>query len=180
MSRFSILNANNAPEASKPLLGAVKAKLGIVPNMTGVMAAAPAVLEAYLGFSGALGKGTLNRETAEQIAVFVAQQNGCDYCLSAHTTIGKMVGLTPAQLQDARHGEGSKLKITFALEFTGKLLANRGRVSEDDLAALKVAGWSDAEVLEIIGHVALNVFTNYFNVATDVDIDFPKVFAAAA
>jgi uncharacterized peroxidase-related enzyme len=175
MPRLQPINPSNATGKAKELLDAVKAKLGLVPNMTRVMAASPAVLESYLGFSGALAGGILDAKTREQLALLTAQQNHCDYCLSAHTAIGKMVGLNREQIVASREGNGSNPKTTAALTFAKRVLATKGQIGEADLDAVRGAGFSDGEIAEIIAHVALNVFTNYFNVAADVDIDFPKV-----
>ena len=178
MSRLHIVNPSTATGKSKDLLEAVKAKLGRAINMTKVMANSPAVLEAYLGFSGALAEGQLDSRIREQIALVTAQENQCDYCLSAHSAIGKMVGLTQEQIIASRDGDGSSEKATAALTFARRVLDSRGDVGEADLAAVRAAGFSDGEIAEIIAHVALNVFTNYFNVATEPDIDFPKVHYA--
>ena len=175
MSRLQPVDPSTATGKAKELLDAVKGKLGIVPNMTKVMAASPVVLESYLGFSGALAGGLLDAKTREQIALLTAQENHCNYCLSAHTAIGKMVGLSHDQIIAGRKGDGSSSKTTAALTFAKRVLATKGQVSEVDLAAVRDAGFSEGEIAEIIAHVALNVFTNYFNVATNVDIDFPKV-----
>ena len=175
MSRLQTIDPATATGKAKDLLDAVKGKLGLVPNMTKAMAASQAVLEAYLGFSGALGSGLLDAKTREQLALVTAQENHCNYCLSAHTAIGKMVGLNHDQIVASREGHGSTAKTTAALTFAKRVLATRGQIGEADLAAVREAGFSEGEIAEIIAHVALNVFTNYFNVATDVDIDFPKV-----
>jgi uncharacterized peroxidase-related enzyme len=175
MSRLPVLNPSTAAGKVKDLFDAVKVKLGIVPNMTRVMANSPAVLEAYLGFNGALAAGQLDPKIREQLALVTSQQNHCDYCLSAHTAIGKMVGLKPEEIVASREGRGSSQKATAALTFAKRVLDSKGQIGESDLAAVHAAGFSDGEVAEIIAHVALNVFTNYFNVATQVDIDFPKV-----
>jgi uncharacterized peroxidase-related enzyme len=175
MSRLQAVNPSTATGKAKDLLDAVKRKLGLVPNMTKVMAASPAVLEAYLGFSGALAGGLLDAKTREQLALLTAQENHCNYCLSAHTALGKMVGLNHEQIVASREGHGSSPKTTAALAFAKRVLETKGQIGEDDLAAVRGAGFSEGEIAEIIAHVALNVFTNYFNVATDVDIDFPKV-----
>ena len=175
MSRLQTIDPSTATGKAKDLLDAVKGKLGLVPNMTKVMAASPAVLEAYLGFSGALAGGLLDAKTREQLALLTAQQNHCDYCLSAHTAIGKMVGLKQEQIVASREGEGIHPKTTAALAFAKQILDTKGQVSEADLDAVRGAGFSEGEIAEIIAHVALNVFTNYFNVAADVDIDFPRV-----
>jgi uncharacterized peroxidase-related enzyme len=175
MSRLQVVDPSTATGKAKDLLDAVKAKLGLVPNMTKVMASSPEVLEAYLGFNGALAGGQLDPKIREQLALVTAQQNHCDYCLSAHTAIGKMVGLKPEQILESREGKGNNDKATAALTFAKGVLDSKGQIGESDFAAARAAGFSDGEIAEIIGHVALNVFTNYFNVATEVDIDFPKV-----
>ena len=175
MSRLQTIDPSTTSGKAKSLLDGVKAKLGIVPNMTRVMANSPAVLEAYLGFSGALAGGYLNPKIREQIALVTAQENHCNYCLSAHTAVGKLVGLKEDQILASREGNGGNDKATAALTFAKQVLESKGRVSETDIEAVRAAGFSDGEIAEIIGQVALNVFTNYFNEATSVDIDFPKV-----
>ena len=175
MSRFQPFDPDTASGKSQDLLKAVKSKLGHNLNMAGVMANSPAVLEGYLGFSGALSGGQLNAKLREQIALVTAQENHCNYCLSAHSAIGKVVGLKGDQLIASRKGDGENDKTTAALKFAKRVLDSKGQVSESDLDAVRKAGFSDGEVAEIIAHVALNVFTNYFNIATDVDIDFPEI-----
>ena len=180
MSRLKPIDPASATGKAKNLLDAVKAKMGLVPNMTKVMANAPAVLEGYLGFSGALSGGLLDAKTREQLALVVAQDNRCDYCLSAHSAIGKMVGLSDPQILASREGHGINDRTTAALAFARQVLDSKGQVTDPQLEAVRAAGFSDGEVAEIIAHVALNVLTNYFNIATNVDIDFPKVSFAKA
>jgi len=175
MSRLSTIEPNAAAGKAKDLLTAVQHKLGLVPNMTKVMANSPAVLEGYLGLSGALSGGLLDAKTREQLALVTAQENECDYCLSAHSAIGKMVGLTPEQIAQSREGRGTDARAAAALTFARRVLETRGGIVADDLATVRQAGFGDGEIAEIIAHVALNVLTNYFNKAADVDIDFPKV-----
>lgn len=174
MSRLNIVDPSTSSGKTHHLLHAVESKLGLIPNMTKVMANSPAVLEAYLGFAGALGTGLLEPKIREQLALVTAQQNQCDYCLSAHTAIGKMVGLTEDEILASREGKGAA-KAAAALTFATRVLDTRGAIREADLTAVRAAGFSDGEIAEIIAHVALNVFTNYFNIAADVDIDFPRV-----
>lgn len=175
MSRFQTFNPSTASGKSKDLLDAVKSKLGRDLNMAGVMANSPAVLEGYLNFSGALSGGLLSAKLREQIALVIAQENHCDYCLSAHSAIGKMVGLSQEQVIASRKGAADSDKTSAALTFAKRVLATKGQVTESDVQTVRAAGFSDGEVAEMIAHVALNVFTNYFNIATDVEIDFPKV-----
>ena len=169
----------SAPEASRPLLQAVKSQLGVVPNMFRLISNSPATLEGYLGLNAALGKGTLDRKTRERIALAVAQFDGCDYCLSAHTYLGKnMAKLDDAELAANRKGTSNDQKAEAAVSFAAKLVRERGRVSESDVEEIRRAGYNDGEILEIIGHVALNTFTNYVNEALGTVIDFPIVRAA--
>jgi uncharacterized peroxidase-related enzyme len=175
MSRLHMIDPSAATGEAKMLLDGVRVKLGLVPNMTKVMANSPAVLEAYLGFSGALAGGQLNPKLREKLALVIAQQNHCNYCLSAHTAIGKMIGLSHDQIVSGREGNGIDAKETAALSFAKRVLDTKGQIAESDLTEIRSAGFSDGDIAEIIAHVALNVFTNYFNNASEVDIDFPKV-----
>jgi uncharacterized peroxidase-related enzyme len=175
MSRIAAIEPSAATGKAKDLLSAVQHKLGLVPNMTKVMVNSPAVLEGYLGLSGALSGGLLDAKTREQLALVISQENHCDYCLSAHSVIGKMVGLNPQQVIDSREGKGTTERTTAALTFAKKVLDARGNINANDLNAVRDAGFNEGEIAEIIAHVALNVLTNYFNIAAAVDIDFPKV-----
>ena len=129
MARISQISPEAATGRAKDLLDAVKQKLGLVPNMTRAMANAPAVLDGYLQLSGALGKGSLPAKAREQIALAVAQANECDYCLAAHSAIGRMAGLTADQIRDSRLGTSvdprTDALIRFALQGAGH--SRRGR-----------------------------------------------------
>jgi uncharacterized peroxidase-related enzyme len=174
MSRLNQLNPETATGRAKELLGTVKTKLGIIPNMTRAMANSPAVLDGYLQFSGALHKGTLSAKLREQIALAVSQANGCDYCLAAHTAVGRMVGLTTDQIRDSRLGTAVDAKTDTLLRFARKVVETRGRVDNHDLDEVRDAGFDDGAIGEVVAHVALNVFTNYFNELAETDLDFPK------
>ena len=174
MSRLNLIAPEDANGKAKELLDAVKGKLGLVPNMTRAMANSPAVLDGYLQLSGALGKGKLPAKIREQLALAVAQANGCDYCLAAHSTIGKMVGLTADQIRDSRLGTAVDPKTDVLIRFARKVNESRGRVSDRDIAEVREAGFDDGAIAEVVAHVALNVFTNYFNNVAETDIDFPK------
>ncbi|HMD44240.1 MAG TPA: carboxymuconolactone decarboxylase family protein [Candidatus Acidoferrum sp.] len=175
MSRLPAIQTELANGKAKQLLEGIQRKLKITPNMTRVMANSAAVLEGYLGFSGALAGGSLPAKLHEEIALEVGEQNACEYCLSAHTAIGKMTGLTNSEIEAARDARSSVPKHAAALEFARQVVAKKGRVSDADFEAVREAGFSDGEIAEIIAHVALNVFTNYFNTAAEVEVDFPKV-----
>lgn len=174
MSRIHAISPESATGQARSLLEAVRGKLGLVPNMTRAMANSPAVLDAYLQFSGAIGKGTLSAKVREQIALAVAQANGCVYCLAAHSTIGTMVGLTAEQVQDSRLGTAVDPEAEALLRFALKVVAARGRISDNDLTEARAAGLGDGTLAEVVANVALHVFTNYFNLVADTDLDFPR------
>lgn len=172
---------NAAPAASRPLLEAVKRQLGIVPNLFRLVSNSPVALEGYLGVLGALNKGALPAPTRERIALAVAEINGCSYCLSAHTYLGKNVAkLDDAEITANRSGASNDPKADAAVRFAAKIARERGHVSEDDFRAVKLAGYDDAQVVEIVQHVALNTWTNYINEVAKTEIDFPVVTARKA
>ena len=177
MSRFTQIAPETATGNTKELLDAVKSKLGLVPNMVRAMANSPAALKAYLQFSGALAAGSLSAKSREQIALAVGQVNQCDYCVSAHSALGKMAGLTVDQILASRKGTAADGKTDALLHFSRKLVETRGRVSDGDVDAVREAGFTDGEIAEAVAGVALNIYTNYFNHVADTDIDFPKVDA---
>lgn len=179
MSRIAIpATVADAPAAAAPLLAAVHAQLGVVPNMYRLIAKNPAVLEGYLALSSALGKGALTPSTRTRIAVAVAQVNGCTYCLSAHTFIGKnLQKLSDAELTANRDGASTDAKADAAVRFASEVARARGQVDAASVNAVRGAGYSDAEVIEIIMHVAINTWTNALNNAIDTDLDFPLVAA---
>ncbi|MBW8734390.1 MAG: carboxymuconolactone decarboxylase family protein [Asticcacaulis sp.] len=182
MSRISApATIADAPVAAQPLLEAVGRQLGSVPNLFRTLSLSPAALEGYLGMMGALSKGTLPAATRERIALAVAQINGCDYCLSAHTYLGKHVAkLDDAEMTANRHGASNDPKADAAVRFAAGVARQRGHISDQDLASVRAAGYDDAQVIEIVQHVALNVWTNYINSVAGTEIDFPAVSAIAA
>jgi uncharacterized peroxidase-related enzyme len=174
MDRITPVDPKTAEGRAKELLDAVKSKLGIVPNLTRSMAVSPPVLEAYLGFSGALAHGVLPARVREQLALDVGEANHCEYCVSAHSAGGKRLGLTEQEVLDSRRGRSADPKTDVLLRFARKVVAERGVVADADVAVVRNAGYGDAEIAEVVAHVALNVFTNYFNNVNRTTIDFPK------
>lgn len=175
MNRIQPLSPDTTTGRARELLDAAEAKLGVLPNMVRAMAHAPAVLEAYLSFSGALSKGTLGLRTREAIALAVSQANRCQYCVSAHTSLGQRAGLSEPDLAAARSGESSDGTTATALRLALAINAKRGKVADADLATARAGGLSDGEIAEVVGAVALNLFTNYFNHVADPQIDFQVV-----
>jgi uncharacterized peroxidase-related enzyme len=167
--------------ASHTLLQAVKKQLGVAPNLFRMVATSPAALEGYVSLSGALGKGELPAPTRERIALAVAEINGCDYCLSAHTYLGRNVAkLDDAEITANRNGASNDIKAAAAVRFAAQVTKLRGHVTNEDFGAVKAAGYSDAQIIEIVQHVALNTWTNYINTVAQTDIDFPVVKARKA
>jgi uncharacterized peroxidase-related enzyme len=165
-----------APAASRPMLQAVKKQFGVAPNLFRLVANSPSALEGYLSLSSALGKGALPAPTRERIALAIAEINGCSYCLSAHTYLGKnLARLDDAEITANRNGASNDPKADAAVRFAAKVTTARGHVSDDDVRAVRLAGYDDAQVIEIVLHVALNTWTNYINEVAQTDIDFPVV-----
>ncbi|MBN7819819.1 peroxidase-related enzyme [Bowmanella sp. Y26] len=177
MSRITIPKSiAEAPEQSQAMLEAVNQQLGVVPNLFRLVSKSPVALEGYLAMSGALSKGNLSAATRERIALVVAEINGCSYCLSAHTYLAKnLAKLSDAEILLNRKGGSQDTIADAAVNFAAKVARNRGQVSADDLEAVRSAGYSEDQLIEIVQHVALNTWTNYINEVMKTDIDFPVV-----
>lgn len=173
MQRIKAINPTEGK--AKELLDGVKKAMGSTPNIFTTFANAPAALEAYLNFNSALAGGVLDKKLREQLAVTVAGFNGCNYCASAHVFLGGKAGVERAELVANSKGHSADSKTLAAIVFARALLEKRGKVSDVDVAAVKAAGFTDEELIEILAHVALNTFTNYFNETALTAIDFPAV-----
>lgn len=175
MPRLTAIAPEAAEGKSKALLEGVQAQLGMTPNLMRTMAHSPAVLDAYLKFSGTLAEGALSKQHREQISLTVGEFNQCGYCLAAHATLGKMVGLEPEQIQQSRSGADADPATDALLKFSRKILEKQGFVSDQDLEDVRRAGHDDPAIAEVVANVALNIFTNYFNHMAQTEIDFPEV-----
>ena len=173
MQRLQQIDPKTATGPTKELLDAVKAKFGRVPALPRTFANSPALLKGYLGLSGALSEGVLSEQLREQISLAVSEANGCDYCVAAHTAVGKLVGLSEEQTLQSRKLKADDSETAAALTFVGQILEKRGWVDDEDFENIRSAGYSDEEIAEIIGVVALNFLNNYFNHAAGTEIDFP-------
>ncbi|GJM02608.1 MAG: alkyl hydroperoxide reductase AhpD [Rhodomicrobium sp.] len=172
---------NEAPTASQPILEAVNKQLGSVPNIFRMVSNSPAALEGYASLNGALGKGKLDPQTRERIALAVAEVNGCNYCLSAHTYLGKnLAKLDDVEIAANRGGTSTDPKAVAAVRFAITVLNERGHINNEDLNEVRAAGYSNEEIIEIVQHVALNVWTNFINEVAQTEIDFPVVDAEKA
>lgn len=174
MSRVS-LQSQSAPAASQPLLAQIHQAFGATPNMFKAVSNSPVALQSMWAAFGALGNGTLGARLGEQIAVAIANRNRCEYCLAAHTVLGQKAGASAAEMADAQAGHSGDGRTAAALSFALKVVEQRAQVTDADVAQLRAAGFDDGQIVEILAHVALNLFTNYINVALDVPVDFPKV-----
>lgn len=175
MSRINVVTNATANAEQKALLDAIQSQLGMVPNFLKVFANSPAALKAFLGLYGVAGAGSLDPQTRERIALALAQQNSCEYCLSAHTAIGHKAGLSSAEIEANRAGSSQDAKAAAAVKFARALVAHSGEVTTAEIAEVRNAGYSDADIVEIITHVGMNILTNILGKASRVEIDFPKV-----
>lgn len=175
MSRVPLISAENTSSERKALLDQVHQAFGATPAMFQAVANSPAALKSMWGSFAALGKGVLGAKLGEKIAIAVANRNSCEYCLAAHTALGQGAGISAEDLTAAQLGQSSDVKTAAALSYALKLVNSRAQVSDADTQALRLAGFNDEEIVEIIAHVALNLFTNYINIALDVPVDFPKI-----
>jgi uncharacterized peroxidase-related enzyme len=165
-----------APAESRALLEAVKKQLGSVPNLFRLVSNSPAALRGYLDMSAALGHGSLAPATRERIALAIAQENGCAYCLSAHTYLGRnLAKLDEAEIAANRRGGSNDAKAAAAVRFAVDVLRKRGRIEDADLRTVRAAGYDDAQLVEIVQHVALNTWTNFINNVSQTAVDFPPV-----
>ncbi|WP_076408498.1 carboxymuconolactone decarboxylase family protein [Shewanella sp. UCD-KL12] len=175
MSRINLIEIETANEEQKALLEGIQSQLGMVPNFLKVFANSPAALRAFLGLHGIAGEGSLTAPTRERIALALAEQNACEYCLSAHTALGRKAGLNGDEIEANRAGTSHDAKAAEAVKFAQSLAEHNGDVTNAELLKVREAGYSEAEIVEIIAHVGMNVLTNILGKASQLDIDFPKV-----
>ena len=175
MPRIEPLTDDQATGQAAELFSAITQKVGKVPNLYRTLGQAPSVLGGLLQLGEALDGGSLSAPVKEQIALRVANRNACDYCESAHTAIGKSVGLTEQQTIAAWQGEADDAKAQAILALVDAVLGREGFVTDDQLAAARDAGVTDAEALEVVGQVVKNIFTNYVNHLAQTEVDFPAV-----
>ena len=175
MARIPTIDVEKADPKAKELMEGINKKLGTVPNIFKTFAHSPAVLEAYLNFSGALAGTKLSAKHREQIALAMAGKNTCDYCASAHTVLGAKAGLEEAEIKQNLEAKASDAKSQAILDFVAHVVEKRGKVSDAEVEALRKAGLGEDEIVEVVATISLNMFTNYFNHIADTEIDFPVV-----
>ena len=170
---YTLIDPQTATGAAKELLDSTLKQLGRVPNLYRAMANSPKALGAYLEFRGALQGGLLDSAMCERIALLTAQLNDCDYCVAAHNFRGGKIGLSAQDLADTRLAQSSAPKIHAALVFVAELVRSKGAVAVSTHEAVLQTGWSPSEIGEMVAHVALNVFSNYFKQIANPALDFP-------
>lgn len=176
MSRIVPPNREQVPEGSHEILDSFTKTIGRVPNLFRVLSLSPNALAGVVGLQRALSK-TLNVRTRHQISLAVSQVSGCHYCLSAHVYTSGMSKMTPDEIHLARRGKATDPKEHAAADFARKVAETRGNVSSEDLEAVRGAGYSDAEIVEIIALSAQFMLTNFINNVFETEIDFPVVDA---
>lgn len=180
MPRINPVNSATTDAETNATLGAIKAKIGMIPNLYATFAQSPVVLNGFLALSDSLSKGSLTAGQREIVALATAQANQCHYCLSAHTLLGRNAGLSADAIAAARNGKGADAQDNAVAMLAAALVEARGSVSDADMAAARNGGLDDARIVEVIAHVALNVMTNFTNNVAQTDIDFPVVDLAIA
>jgi len=175
MARINLVDPASSSAAVKPTLDTINGAFGVVPNMFKAVANSPTALGSMWGSFGALSGGKLGARLGEEIAVAIANANRCEYCLAAHTALGRKAGASAEEMAAAQIGKSSSPRTHAALTFALKVVRDRAAITDADVAAVKTAGFDDEAVVEIIAHVALNLFTNYVNVALNVPVDFPAI-----
>jgi len=175
MQQINKVDQTTVSAEATEMLNAVKAQMGMVPNIISTMANSSATLGAYLGMSGALGNGSLSPTLREQIALTAAGENKCDYCASVHTAVGGQLSIDAEELSLNLRGKSNDARTNEALTLVREIIENRGHISNDRLNHLRINGFSDDEILEIFSNTMLNMFTNYFNHMAGTEIDFPVV-----
>lgn len=176
-TRIETLNPETTTGKSKELFDAVQNKLGFIPNLIKVFGNSPATLQTYLSLGELAASGNFTNKFREQLALAIAEENACNYCLSAHTAIGKMNGLTEEQTEQNRQGIAADPKVQAGLQFAQDVTRNRGQVSTEAIQAVKDAGYNDGDILEIVLNVVSNTLTNYVNHIAETEVDFPSVEA---
>ncbi|KOX13311.1 carboxymuconolactone decarboxylase family protein [Nocardiopsis sp. NRRL B-16309] len=175
MPTVHLVEHESATGSVKDQLDQIHAAFGTVPAMFRAVANSPAALTSMWSSFGAFAGGALGPAFGEQVAVAVANRNSCEYCLAAHTALGRKAGVSRDALTAAQDGTSDDPRTAALLRFALQLVEHRGQVAPEDVRAVRDQGWDDEHIVEVVAQVALNLFTNYINIALDVPVDFPGV-----
>ncbi|OJH39744.1 carboxymuconolactone decarboxylase family protein [Cystobacter ferrugineus] len=175
MSRISIPTADTAPAATRPVLQTLQRKLGRVPNLYATIGHSPGALQSMLAWEEALSRSrTISRREREQLNLHVSELNGCGYCISAHSAIGKSLGLSEQDIEAARVGAGANARENAILALARRVVRTGGHGAGGELVRAREAGLSEAEVVDVIAAVSLRSFTNAVAVIAQTELDWPK------
>ena len=157
------------------ILNGMKQNFGMIPNIFKIVGNSPNTLEGFCAFKNALDHGVLSDKEREQISLALAGYDKSQYCASAHCALGQKAGISQEEMKQNLMGQSSVPKISALMQFCLAILKNKGNVSDAELNAVRSAGYSDEAIIEVVGLIAINVFTNYFNNLASTDVDFPQV-----
>lgn len=177
MQRLQSVNPELAQGRTKELLDTVQQAFGVIPNTAKVMANSPAVVDSFLAFSTAMGGARIGTKLHNQVKLTTSETNSCDYCTSILSAVAPSAGLSAADILAGRTGNSEDRRTKAALAFANDVLESRGKVSNRQLAAVREAGFVDAEIVEIVASVVLGCFTNFLNNVADTKLDIPKAEA---
>lgn len=180
MARLVQIPDSSADAETSRIFEAIRGKIGKVPNLYRVAANRPAVLRALLSANDSLSGGGFDARTREAIALAVAGRNACDYCASAHSAIAAGLKIDADTIRHYLAGRAADERLQAILALAVAIVDRRGRLADSELDTARAAGLSDADIVETVGNVVVNIFTNYLNHAADTDIDFPIVTADSA
>lgn len=173
MPRLNVVTPEQATGQTKELYDTIKRAVGGVPNIYQGVGNSAAALEGVLHIGAVLSKGQLTTAEIEAIKLVVSEAYGCIYCLAAHSLLGKKAGLTDEQTISIRRGTPQQPKLAALVRFVNTAIQPKGRISDDDLRAVKAAGYNDTQITEALLTVAQTVFTNLFNRVHQTPLDFP-------
>ncbi len=180
MQRIHSVDPVTAQGRTRELLKAVEQAFGLVPNAAKVMANSPSVLDSFLGYSTAMGGARIGPKLHSQVKLITSETNACEYCTSILSAVAPSAGLSAADVLAGRTGNAEDRRTKAALAFAHDVLESRGKVSDQRLAAVREAGFGDAEIVEIVASVVLGCFTNFLNNVAATELDIPKAQPVAA
>lgn len=174
MSRIIPVNVEEGNKRTHEVIAKVQSKYGSVSDMMAIMVNSPSLLDGYMDFSAAM-VGTLPRHLRELVAVAVAEFNRCPYCLASHVVGAQRAGVTDEVILEARQFKSSEPRAAAMLTLAHLILTHRGQITDEELNAARAAGLTEKEIVEVVGVVSVNIFTNYFNLVAGTEPEHPHV-----
>ena len=174
MKTLKALTPDQVDESTQKVFTAIKQKVGMLPNLYAAMANSPQMLNGFLAFEDSLRKGSFSAKESEAISLAVSEVNYCEYCLAAHSTVGKMLGYSDSEVIDIRRGTSADSKLRALTLLAKELTEKRGKASQNSIDNFLSVGYTHAALTELIGMVAIRSITNYIFSNGEFEIDFPK------